>query len=214
MEINLELLYVVIGIIYFIYNVVKNLRRKPVTREEGSGEEEVTEETPQRPHRRETVSKPFDERVGRPVSRPTSFEELFQEFDDTAAESRHKDKAEEKIKKVREVDDEFQPMYDTPDVNYTEKEAEKRIRETEARKALQEKASAVERAEAIDKELSRKLREDSSKSVSPAAPEERKKSGVYQHENKRRQQILQMLKNPDNITNTIITSEILRRKYF
>ena len=217
MEINLEVLYIIIGIIYFIYSVIKNISKKPVTRQDEVPENAEGEET-QRPHRRETVSNPFDETVGRPINRrPSSFEELLQEFEEATIESRHKEKAEEKVKKVQEVDDEFQPVYDTPDVSMTEKVAEKRIRETEARKALQEKASAVERAEAIDDELSRKIRKDTSLGSSfddTTVSEKRKRGAGGQQQNARRQQILRMLKDPENLKNTIVASEILRPKHF
>ena len=216
MEINLEVLYIIIGIIYFIYTVIKNISSKPATRQDEVPESAEGEEV-QRPHRRETVSKPFDETVGRPINRrPSSFEELLQEFEEATIENRHKETAEEKVKKVQEVDDEFQPAYDTPDYSMTEEEAEKRIRETEARKAMQEKASAIERAEAVDIELSRKIRSDSGVESSQAgfgASERRVKVGGQQ-KNQRRQQILKMLKNPENLKNTIVASEILRPKHF
>lgn len=219
MEINQEILYIIGGVLYFIYTVWNNLRKKPVTlEEEEPAGQEPEDSQPQRPHRRETVSKPFDERVGRPDSRePSSFEELLQEFEKAA--QRAEGKADEKVKKVRQADQEYEPVFEDSENRRAELEAERQMKETEARKALQEQSSAAERAKATEKEVRRKIdqttiagKKESQREVyGEEEPEQRR---YTQPANERRQQILDMLKNPDNVTNTILASEILNRKHF
>lgn len=210
MEINQELLYIIIGIFYFLYNVWKNFSKKPVTREEQEVQEEP-KTAEKRPHRRETVSNPFDESVGRPIQRqPSSFEELLQEFEEVSQSARRK--AEEKVKKVQEVDEEYEPVFDDPDIRYNEYEAERQMRETEARKALLEKTSAAERAKAVGEEFHRKIQEEG-----PLLGTEENGAGRKKYaapNNRRRQQILDMLKKPGSVANAVIVSEILKRKHF
>lgn len=212
MEINLEILYVILGIIYFFYSMWKNFTKKPVTRQEEGGEEEEAEMEPTaRQHRRETVSDPFDETGGRPVSRkPSSFEELLQDLEEVSGGADKR--AREKVKKVKEAEEEFQPAYEDPNARYTEQEAERRIRETEARKALQEKTSAAERAEAIGNEVNKKLAQ--TKETIESDSEKPQKRGGIRKVNQRRQQILHMLQDTENLKNVVVASEILRRKDF
>lgn len=213
MEIDQEILYIIGGVLYFIYSVWNSFKKKPVTRQEEGEEDVAVDEQPQRPHRRETVSKPFDERVGHPVpGEPSSFEELLQEFDKAA--QRAEGKADEKVKKVQKAEHEYDPVNNDREIRRAELEAEKQMRETEARKALQEQASALERAEVTEKEVRRKINQSITTGKSANEKSEPEKERYMEPENQRRKQILAMLKNPDNVTNTILASEILNRKYF
>lgn len=208
MEINQELLYIILGIIYFFYSMWKNFTKKPVTRQEEGVEEETDMEPAPRQHRRETVSDPFDETVGRPVARqPQSLEEMLEEMTGRADK-----RAGEKVKKVKEAEEEFQPAYQDPDTRYSEQEAERRIRETEARKALQDKTSAEERARAIGNEVNKKLSQANERiEIDSKTPQKRRDTRT---ENQRRQQILNMLRDTENLKNVVVASEILRRKEF
>lgn len=212
MEISEEILYIFFGLAYFLYGLWKNLRKKPVIREEEETEEVEAEAAPRRP-RREQVSKPFDETVGRPRPKnqfPSSFEELLEEFDGASEEARRK--AAQKVRKVKEVDEEYEPVDAAEERAYMEQEAAKRIRETEMRKTLQEKASAVARAEVVDKELSRSR--DQLLRGEEKVKNEEKRFKSYQKKNKRNREILEILRNPESLKNTIVATEILQRKYF
>lgn len=203
------ILYIIFGIIYFIFNILKNKGKPPATLED-EAQEEAGAEPPVQRRQRETVSNPFDETVGQPRKRPSSFEELLGEFDDASYEADKR--AEEKVKKVKEVEEDYEATYDAPDTTFTEQEAEKRMRETEMRKALQEKASAAERAAATDKEVSRKLEETTMELEEQEKPVSERRGGSK--ENVRRKQILAMLQNPESLKNTIVAAEILKRKHF
>lgn len=203
------ILYIIFGIIYFIFNILKNKAKPPATLEGEPPEEAGTEQAGRR-RQRETVSDPFDETVGRPRRRPSSFEELLEEFEEVSYETDRR--AAEKVKKVKEVEDDYETTYGAPDTTFSEQEAEKRMRETEMIKTLQEKASAAERAAATENEVSRKLEETSmalEEEVQQPAGRRRKSK-----ENIRRQQILAMLQNPESLRNTIVAAEILKRKHF
>lgn len=203
------ILYIIFGIIYFIFNILKNKAKPPATLED-EGPEEADTAASGRPRQQETGSNPFDETVGRPRRRPSSFEELLGEFEDASYEADKR--AEEKVKKVKEVEEDYEATYDAPDTTYSEQEAEKRMRETEMRKALQEKASAAERAAATDNEVSRKLEETSMELEEQERPVSERRGGSK--ENMRRKQILAMLQNPESLRNTIVAAEILKRKHF
>ena len=210
MEIDGEILYIILGGLYFLYGLWKNIRSKPATREEVPEAPEASlEEAEERPHRRETVSKPFDERVGRPVAAPSSFEELLGEYKGARAEAEQK--AGKKVRKIKEAEEEFDAVEDSEEPALTELEAEQRIRETELRKVIQERASAAERAEVTEKELRRKQDQI-------LADAEKLRLEGYGKEgaqvNRRRKQILQMLSNPDSLKSTVVAAEILKRKYF
>lgn len=212
MEISEEILYILFGLAYFLYGLWKNLRKKPVIREE-EGPEETAPQAEARGSRREQVSDPFDERVGRPRpvnQSPSSFEELLEEFEGASEEANRK--AEQKVRKVQEVDDEFEPVAGSAESVRSEEEAAQRIRETEMRKTLQDKASAAARAEVTDQELSR-TRDQRLKGEEVVAEEE-KRFKAYRKKNKRNREILKILQNPESLKNTIVATEILRRKYF
>lgn len=202
------ILYIIFGIIYFIFNILKNKAKPPATLEDETPQEADAAEPPPR-RRRETVSSPFDETVGRPQRRPSSFEELLQEFQDASGEANRR--AEEKVKKVKEVEEDFEATYQAPDTSFSEQEVEKRMRETEMRKTLQEKASAAERAAATSNEVSRKLEE-----TSPELEEQEQRVSERRgrKENMRRKQILAMLQNPESLRNTVVAAEILKPKHF
>ncbi len=89
------------------------------------------------------------------------------------------------------------------------------MRETEARKALQEKASAAERAQATENEVNRELEEVRPAQANSQEEPGRGGGGVSQHhQNKRRKQLLQMLKDPEKLKTTVVAAEILKTKYF
>lgn len=202
------ILYIIFGIIYFIFNILRNKAKPPATHEDETPEEAGAEPPSQR-RQRETVSNPFDETVGRPRKRPGSFEELLGEFEEASDEADKR--ASEKVKKVKEVEEDFETTYDAPDTTFSEQEAEKRMRETEMIKTLQEKASAAERAAATENEVSRKLKETSFEPEEQERPlSDRRRS----KENMRRKSILAMLQNPENLRNTVVAAEILKRKHF
>lgn len=212
MEISEEILYILFGLAYFLYGLWKNLRKKPVTREEEGAEESEPQAEARRPGR-EQVSDPFDERIGRPRPAnqvPSSFEELLEEFEGASEEANRK--AEQKVRKVQEVDDEYEPVAGSAESIRSEEEAAKRIRETEMRKTLQDKASAAARAEVTDQELSRK-RDQLLKGEEVVATEE-KRFKAYRRKNKRSREILKILRNPESLKNTIVATEILRRRHF
>ncbi|WP_017733473.1 hypothetical protein [Nafulsella turpanensis] len=212
MEIDGEILYIILGGIYFLYGLWKSFRKKPATLEEDVPEQpEVEVEEPVRPHRRETVSKPFDERVGKPVAAPSSFEDLLQEFKGARAEAEQK--AGRKVRKIREAEEEFEAVDGSEEPSQTELEAERRIRETEARKVVQERASAAERAEVVAKELRRQQDQILADAEKVRLEGYRKGTGASAG-NKRRRQILQMLSNPESLKSTMVAAEILKRKYF
>ena len=203
------ILYIIFGIIYFLFNLLKK-KGKPATREEEVQEYEGEGQAEARTSRRETVSDPFDETVGRPKTQfPTSFEELLQEYEGGAEEANRR--AEQKVRKVKEVEQEYEPVSEE-ESRYTEQEAAKRIRETEMRKALQEKASAAARAEVVDQRLSRQ-RDELLKGEEVVEKEE-KRFRAYQKKSKRGRAILEILKNPEGLKNTIVATEILQRKHF
>lgn len=203
------ILYIIFGIIYFIFNILKNKAKPPATLEDETPEEAGAEPPSQR-RQRETVSNPFDETVGQPRKRPGSFEELLGEFEEASYEADKR--ASEKVKKVKEVEEDFEATtYDAPDTTFSEQEAEKRMRETEVIKTLQEKASAAERAAATENEVSRKLKETSFEPDEQERPLSDRRSSK---ENTRRKSILAMLQNPENLRNTVVAAEILKRKHF
>ena len=212
MEINEEILYIFFGLAYFLYGLWKNLKKKPVTREEEMPEEADTQDEPRR-HRREKVTDPFDERVGRPRPAdqvPSSFEELLGEFEGASAEAQRK--ADQKVRKVQEVDEEYEPVEGSAENTYTEQDVAERIRQTEMRKTLQEKASAAARAEVVDKELSQ--RRDQLLRGEEVVTSEERRFRAYQQKSKRGREILKILRNPESLKNTIVATEILRRKHF
>lgn len=212
MEISEEILYILFGLAYFLYGLWKNLRKKPVIREE-EGPEETAPQAETRGARREQVSDPFDERVGRPRPAkqfPSSFEELLEEFEGASEEAKRK--AEQKVRKVQEVDDEFEPVAGSAESIRSEEEAAQRIRETEMRKTLQDNASAAARAEVTDQELSRNR--DKLLKGEEVVAEEEKRFKAYQKKNRRNREILNILRNPESLKNTIVATEILKRKYF
>jgi hypothetical protein len=200
------ILYIIFGIIYFIFNLLKNKAKPPAAQDEA----ESTEGGPQTSTRgRETGTDPFDETVGRPRSRRGSFEELLEEFEEAATGAGKR--AGEKVKKVEEQRKEYEPTDEAPDTTFMEREAERRMRETEARKALQEKASAEDRAVAIDHELSRKLEETARETEEIHLPIRGRREST-QHE--RRKKVLQMLQDPESLKSTVVAAEILKRKHF
>ncbi len=211
MKISEEILYIFFGLAYFLYGLWKNLKKKPVVREEG-GEEGADAQVAPPTRRREQVSDPFDETVGRPRpigQYPSSFEELLEEFDGAPEEARQR--AEQKVRKVKEIDEEYEPVTGSESTN-TEQEAAKRMRETEMRKTLQEKASAAARAEVVEQELRRSRKQRLSGEEAVTAEE--KRFEAYQEKNKRGREILKILRNPESLKNTIVATEILQRKYF
>jgi hypothetical protein len=114
------------------------------------------------------------------------------------------------VRKVKEADEEYEPV--AGESIHTEEEVAKRLRETEMRKALQDKASAAARAEVVDKELSRNR--DQLLRGEETVSNEEKRFKSYQKKNKRNREILEILRNPESLKNTIVATEILQRKYF
>lgn len=202
------ILYIIFGIIYFIFNLLKKKAKPPATLDDEAGADQG-EQAPSR--RGETVTDPFDETVGRPQQRPASYEELLGEFESAASEAGKK--AEEKVKKVQQYEQSYEASEDAPDTTYSDREAERRMRETEARKALQEKASAAERAQATEHEVNRELQENRELEARQEEPE-RARGGASQHQNQRRKQLLEMLKDPEKLKTTVVAAEILNTKYF
>lgn len=212
MEIDGEILYIILGAIYFLYGLWKSFRKKPATREDVPDEEETPlAETEERPHRRETVSKPFDERVGRPVATPSSYEDLLEDYKGAKAEVSRK--AGKKVRKVREAEEEFESVDDSEEPSLSEREAEQRIRETELRKVVQERASAAERAEVAAKELRKNQGQLSHEEEEKVRLEGYQSSDDSSPASIRRKRILQMLSSPENLKSTIVAAEILKRKY-
>lgn len=199
------LIYIVFGIIYLIFSVLKKRRKGPEMGPPPLFEEDEVEQ-----RRRHAETSPMDE------AEPGSLEELLERYDQAA--QRAKRRSSEKVETMQEqVDEEFVPVAPKePTIRNLEQEALEQMQRTDYLKTMQEELPAKARAQVLAKEPEAfATRRPKKRAVKRNMNEGRSKPYFEQRRQlPMAQKVRNILNSPQGIRQAIILSEVLNRKHF
>ncbi len=201
------IIYIVFGIIYLIFNVLKKRGKGADTSTPPLFEEEEMNQ-----RRRHVEVEPVD----MDESEPGSLEELLERYDQAA--QRAKRRSAEKVETMQQqADDEFIPVSSNePTIRNLEQEALEQMQRTEYLKSIQETLPAKARAEILSKEppaftseIPKKRRVKQRADQRRSRPYDKKKQQLPTNFH-----IRAMLSTRKGLQQAVILSEVLNRKHF